>query len=222
MDSINEKSSGRRGALAAAVGLGATLLAGGCALIEPTASAFDPPPPGSTFTRAENNTGSFGKGRREVKVTVGERAWKGMDVVAFSSAQGAVLLSRNGRLVAFVSPADKPLVTWDPPEEGHGPRFPLTVGKTWTESARMTMPNGKVVPHENACTVEGREEVTVPAGTFMTFKIHCTSPRGLEITQWYAPELGLNVKQTQRRSAANPFGGAGTRDEEIVAINLER
>jgi len=222
MDSINEKSSGRRGALVAAVGLGTTLLAGGCALMEPSANAFDPPPPGSTFTRVENNTGSFGKGRREVKVTVGERSWNGMDVVAFSNPQGAVLLNRSGRLVAFVSPADKPLVTWDPPDGGHGLRFPLTVGQTWTESARMTMPNGKVLPHENSCRVEGREEVTVPAGTFTTFKIHCTSPRGLEITQWYAPEAGLTVKQIQKRSPANPFGGAGTREEEIVAMDLKR
>ena len=86
----------------------------------------------------------------------------------------------------------------------------------------MTMPNGKVVPHENSCRVEGREEVTVPAGTFTTFKIHCASPRGVEITSWYALEPRLIVKQIQKRSANNPFGGAGTREEEIVAMDLKR
>jgi hypothetical protein len=146
-----------------------------------------------------------------------------MDVVAFSNAQGAAALySKNGRLVAFVNPANKPIITWDPPEDGHGLRLPISVGKTWDEIARMTMPNGKVIPHENSCRVESREEVTVPAGSFMTFKIHCTSPRGLEITQWYAPEPGLNVKQIQKRSANNPFGGAGTREEQLILIDLKR
>jgi len=190
--------------------------------MEPSASSFDPPAPGSTFTRIENNTGSFGKGSREVKVTIGERTWNGMDVVAFSSAQASGLYDRNGRLVAILNPADKPVVTWDPPDGGHGFRFPLTVGKTWNESARMTMPNGKVLPHENSCRVEGREEVTVPAGTFTTFKVHCTSPRGLEIVSWYAPDVGLIVKQIQKRSANNPFGGAGTREELIASIDRKR
>ena len=84
------------------------------------------------------------------------------------------------------------------------------------------MPNGKVLPHENSCRVEGREEVTIPAGTFMTFKVHCTSSRGLEIASWYVPEVGLIVRQIQKRSANNPFGGAGTRDEQIVSIDLKR
>jgi hypothetical protein len=222
MDSTKGRLIGRGGALAAFVGLGTALGAGGCALLEPSASSFNPPQPGSTFARVENNTGSFGKGRRELKVTIGERIWKGTEVVAFSSAQGTGLYSRNGRLVAFLNPSDKPILSWDPPEDGHGFRFPLTVGKTWEESARMTMPNGKVVPHENSCRVEGREEVAVPAGTFVTFKVHCTSPRGLEMTSWYAPEPGLIVKQLQKRSESNPFGGAGTREEQIVSIDLKR
>ncbi len=229
MDNVNGRFNGRDGAfndrggaLAAVVGLGAALAAGGCAVLEPSASSFNPPPPGSTFTRVENNTGSFGRGRRELQVTIGERTWKGMDVVTFASAQQTGLFDRNGRLVAFVSPADKPILTWDPPDGGHGFRFPLAVGKTWDESARMTTPNGKVLPHENSCRVEGREEVNVPAGTFMTFKVHCTSPRGLEMTSWYAPEPGLIVKQVQKRSENNPFGGAGTREEQIVSIDLKR
>ena len=222
MDSISEKSNARRGTLAAAVGLGAALLAGGCALTETTASAFKPPPPGTTITRQENNTGSFGTGSREVKTTVGASTWNGMEVITFSSAQGAVLYNKNGRLVAFVNPANKPIVTWDPPEGGHGFRYPLEVGKTWNETARMTMPDGKVAPHENACSVESREETIVPAGRFMTFKVHCTSPRGLELTQWYAPGPGLVVKQIQKRAANNPFGGAGTREEQIVSLDLKR
>lgn len=222
MNSMNGPFNGRGGALAAVVGLGTALVAGGCAVPGPVANSFNPPPPGSTFTRAENNTGSFGKGRRELKVTIGERTWKGVDVVAFASAQGAGLYDKNGRLVAILNPADKPVVTWDPPDGGHGFRFPLTVGKTWDESARMTMPNGKVLPHENSCRVEGREEVTVPAGTFMTFKVRCTSPRGLEMTSWYAPDPGLIVKQIQKRSENNPFGGAGSREEQIVSIEPKR
>jgi hypothetical protein len=222
MYSIDGWLKGRRSVSAAVAALGTAFLAGGCAVMEPTASSYNPPPPGSTFTRVEDNTGSFGKGRREVKVTISERTWKGTEVVAFATGQGAALLDRNSRLVAFVNPADKPVVTWDPPDGGHGLRFPITVGKTWDESARMTMPNGQVLPHENSCRVEGHEEVTVPAGTFMTFKVRCTSPRGLEITQWYAPELGLTVKQIQKRSENNPFGGAGSREEQIVSLDLKR
>lgn len=207
---------------AAMTGFVAVLASSGCALMETTVDEWNPPAPGSAFTRMETNTGSFGNGVREVKVSVGESTWGGTSVVAFSTAQGASLYRHNGRLVALLDKTGKPLVTWDPPDDGHGFRFPLSVGKTWTESARMTMPNGKVVPHENACRVEGREEVQVPAGTFMTFKVHCSSPRGLEITQWYAPEPGLIVKAAQTRTAKNPFGGAGTREDQLVAISLKR
>ena len=57
--------------------------------------------------------------------------------------------------------------------------------------------DGKVIPHENECRVEAR---------------------GLETTQWYAPVPGLSVKVLQVRSANNPFGGAGIRDEERVSL----
>jgi hypothetical protein len=222
MDSISGKSGDRCRALFATVGLGMALLAGGCAVMETTASSYNSPPPGTTYLKAENNTGSFGTGSREVKITVGASTWNGLDVVTFSTSQGANVFSKNGRLVAIVNPANKPIVTWDPPEGGHGLRFPLEVGKTWNETASMRMPDGKVVPHENACSVESREEITVPAGTFMTFKLHCTSPRGLEVTQWYAPGSGLYIKQIQKRAANNPFGGAGTREEHVVSLDLKR
>ena len=64
MDSMNGRFNGRGGVVAVVVGLGTALAAGGCAVLEPSASSYKPPPPGSTFTRVEDNTGSFGKGRQ--------------------------------------------------------------------------------------------------------------------------------------------------------------
>jgi hypothetical protein len=84
------------------------------------------------------------------------------------------------------------------------------------------MANGKTTPHDNACRVEAREDVTVPAGTFATYRIACTSRRGLDVVQWYAPEPGLIVRQVQKRTAANPFGGAGSREEQLVSIDRKR
>ena len=203
---------------AAITGLLAVLASTGCATTEPTADAWKPLPPESTFVTARHNTGSWGNGSSQVKISAGERSWNGTSVVTFTSQQGTSIWSEDNRLIAYLDPAGKTTMTWEPPDAGHGLRFPLSVGKTWTERGQIRMADGKVLPHENECRVEAREAVKVPAGSFEAFRIRCTSPRGLEMTQWYAPEPGVVVKTVQVRSASNPFGGAGTRDEELVSL----
>jgi hypothetical protein len=199
-------------------GLVAVLGSTGCATTGPTTEAWKPPPPGSTYVVARRNTGSWGSGSSQIRTSVGERSWNGTNVVTFTSPQGATVYSKDNRLIAFLDPAGKTIMTWEPPDSGHGLRFPLSVGKTWTERGQIRMADGKLLPHENECRVEAREAVSVPAGSFDAFRIRCTSPRGLETTQWYAPEPGLTVKSVQVRSASNPFGGAGTRDDELVSL----
>lgn len=222
MKSLSGPFAAAPGPQGIAVALLAAMAAGACATMEPPAGTWNPPPPGSSYVRVQDNTGSFGNGRREEKFTVERGSWNGAEVLAVSGAQGTQLWDTNSRLLAILDKAGKPALTWNPPEGSHGFRFPLEVGKTWTESSTITMANGKTMPHDNACRVEGREDVTVPAGTFSTYRIDCTSRRGLESVQWYAPGPGLIVKQTQKRTAANPFGGAGTREEQLVSIDRKR
>ncbi len=50
--------------------------------------------------------------------------------------------------------------------------FPLIVGKTWdTEVRGRSAERGIVVTYQNRFTVLTREDITVPAGSFATFKI---------------------------------------------------
>ena len=50
--------------------------------------------------------------------------------------------------------------------------FPLAVGKKWdTEVRGRSAERGRVILYQNSYAVLAQEEITVPAGTFNTFKI---------------------------------------------------
>ena len=73
--------------------------------------------------------------------------------------------------------------------------FPLAVGKTWR--ATYTVRQGQD-EHEQweERQVAAYEEVTVPAGTFMAFRVDMTAASydGPEVSYWYAPAVGYVVK----------------------------
>lgn len=100
-----------------------------------------------------------------------------------------------------------PLVAWSGPSDS-GTRtndgdmaslFPLRVGKeakvTYTGVSEIS-PEG--FDGERLCRVLGQENITVPAGSFDTYKILCLNGRNVEYPWryqyfYYAPELGVPV-----------------------------
>jgi hypothetical protein len=203
------------------LGLAAAVLTGGCATMEPKAERYVAPPLGSTWTTAQRNAGSFGAGDAQVQVTRGERAWQGKQVVTLASSQGTTLADPDtGKWIAILGPDGKPVLSFDPPT---GFNFPLSVGKTWSSSHKMTMhAANRTIPYDATCKVESYGDVTVPAGTFKAFKIGCSSTLHGEETFWFSPEMGIFVRSNLKRATNSPFGGAGTRETELVSVTIRK
>jgi uncharacterized caspase-like protein len=83
--------------------------------------------------------------------------------------------------------------------------FPLEPGKTWQGKYRNTRGDGRVFDNDRSVTVEGWEQVTVPAGTFKALKVSSlTYYRRVDaggsgggrivFNYWYAPEVGRPVR----------------------------
>lgn len=74
--------------------------------------------------------------------------------------------------------------------------LPLRIGKSWTHRFREVV-GGTFMILE--ATVTGRETVTVPAGTYQTYRVEIEQRRdgaeeGSEKTCWYAPVIQFPVK----------------------------
>lgn len=91
---------------------------------------------------------------------------------------------------------------------GGGRRFPLWIGKRRTRSVDyLKEPSSdELTRGTEVSVVETIEYVSVPAGTFRTFRIHThyleDSKRVDETTTWYAPNLGTYAKLTYRKTGA--------------------
>jgi uncharacterized caspase-like protein len=83
--------------------------------------------------------------------------------------------------------------------------FPLEPGKTWQARFRNTRSDGKIYDNDRSVTVEGWEEVTVPAGTFRALKVSSlTYYRRVDsggsgggrivFKYWYVPEVKRPVR----------------------------
>ena len=213
------KSLFRSKAPLAIASLAAALVAGGCSMLEPKAERYVAPPVGSTWTQAQRNTGSYGTGTAQVPFKRGVRTWEGKSLGALETPQQVTVVTADGGWAAILSPDDKPIVSYDPPI---GFDFPLVVGKTWTKSYRMTViAKNQVIPFDATYKVEAYEDVTVPAGTFKAFKISSSTNTGSEDTYWFAPELGLFVKQSLRRTDKSGYG-PGTREVELVSQSIKK
>jgi hypothetical protein len=185
----------------------------------PKAERYVTPSVGSTFTWANINTGSFGSGTTQSTSKLAERMWEGKRVTAFVGSGGVLLCNADGTWPAILGADDKPILSYNPPI---GYDWPLEVGKTWTKSYRVTIhPKNQTIPFDHTSKVEAYEDVTVPAGTFKVFKVSSSNTIGAENVQWFSPELGLFVKQIQKRSANSPFG-PGTRNDELVSYTIAK
>jgi hypothetical protein len=93
------------------------------------------------------------------------------------------------------------------PNDGHGVRWPLAVGKEWKhEFIIINAQAGANMKSSSLAKVVAKETVTTPAGTFETFKIdrhmkafNVADPSRSQDTQflmWFAPEVNHWVRRT--------------------------
>lgn len=199
-----------------AVGVAAALV-GGCASFGEPEAAWNIPQPGSTWTVAQRNTGSYGKDIQfEWKRGVG--VWQGQPAVTLTnSVTGNTIMAKPGvgGWMAIVDRDGKALVTYDPPINF---QLPLKVGKAWATTHRLGFADGKTAEIVYACKVEAYEPVTVRAGTFNSYRVGCKG-LGYEDVTWYSPDFGMFLKTDWRRSAEHPQG-VGTQQQELVTLNL--
>ena len=181
----------------------------------PKAERYVAPPLGTSWESAIHDTGSYGSGSQKAPGKRGERMWQGAQIVTFEGAAGTTFAQPDGSWLG-VYKGDAPLTTWDPPLHW---LWPLEVGKSWTRDQRMTIHAAKrTMAYQVTQRVEAYENVTVPAGTFKTFRVSTSSTLGDENVVWFSPELGIFVKQSNRRTAKHAQG-AGTREVELLSYN---
>ena len=70
----------------------------------------------------------------------------------------------------------------------------LWVGKTWNAEYLYPRRDGSQSLQKKTWRVEAKEPVTVPAGTFDTYRIK-SEDKALTITLWYAPSINFYVKR---------------------------
>lgn len=193
-------------------------LIAGCATA-PRWQAYSPPPMGSTWATEFRNTGSYANLPTRTEGRMAEVVWKGKPHLAFQGTGGTIVAQRDGAWVALLAPDGKPTVTFDPPTPY---TWPLEVGKTFQRSFKSTNHmNNQTVDVRTTDTVEAYEEVTVPAGKFMAYRIRTVDNQGADNTIWFSPQTGIFVKQKLTRTAAAPQG-PGTRESELVVWKAAR
>lgn len=197
-------------------GIAVVLLSAGCAMApnRPNSAA-----PGSTYVQEVRNTGSYGtqNARNNIKVA-GVQTWQNRNVFVYENSGFGSLITvpETGLWIAVVK-GDTLLISYDPPI-GWG--YPLEVGRSGTGKYRTTNHVRKqTFDYEWSWRVDAYEDVTVPAGTFKSYKIVTSDTLGTEGVSWWSPALGVNVKASNRRSVKHP-AGAGTNDTEIVSHEI--
>lgn len=197
----------------AAAATAAALVMTACGLMAPKAERYVAPPVGTTWVTSIQNTGSYGSGSRQSQGRRGERMWEGAPVITFEGAAGTIFARSDGNWLGIFQ-GDKPVITWDPPA---GWQWPLEVGKSWTQSRRVTIHASKTtIPFEITQKVEAYEDVTVPAGTFKAYRISTVNTLGDQNVVWYSPEHGIFLKQMNRRTDKHRQG-PGTQNTEVVS-----
>jgi len=208
----------------ASAGLALAMVSGGCAMMAPKGEQYVALPLGSTFTLTYRNTGSYGSGTPTATIQATERTWEGKRYLAFVGPTGTILANpADGGWVTILAPDGSPVISFDPPT---GYDYPIVVDKTWSRSIRQTLHKAnKTLESEVKYKVEAYEDVTVPAGTFKAFKMRqqwfLNSKLAADNTNWFAPELGIFVKQVQRRTADSNFG-PGTQEVEAISLTITK
>lgn len=98
--------------------------------------------------------------------------------------------------------------------------WPLTLGKSFTvEYAILNKPDDKTYKITDQVSVGNElEPVKLPIGNWATYKIHRITPGSVE-NHYFAPEIGIEVKQGISQTLDNP-AGAGVFIVELIGYNI--
>ncbi|MGL6109791.1 MAG: hypothetical protein ACRC2B_06770 [Rubrivivax sp.] len=210
--------------MAIAVGVASMLVAGGCSTTAPAAERFVAAPAGTVSTYYRRSSGSFGTVDGPVSWTRVDREWQGKPVYAAVSPQAGTTLhdpaSNNFGMFAMLNRSGEPVFSFEPPV---GYRYPLKVGNEWSSKHTMTTyPGRETRPYDLSYKVEAYEPITVPAGTFQTYRILITDNFGQVDRYWISPETGIpTIKRTQMRPATHPQG-AGQLEGELISLTVPK
>jgi hypothetical protein len=189
----------------------------GCASLESLGERYQAPPIGSSWVIARRDAGSYGTSSTQLPGRRGEFMWQGKSHVTFENPESTIVAQPDGPWVGIFR-SGKPMLTYDPPA---GYDFPLTVGKTFTKTYRVTNHATQEVSNLTVKTdIQALEDVVVPAGTFRAFRVKTSDTLGNENTVWFSPELGIFVKQLNRRTERHAQG-VGTREVELISQTIK-
>lgn len=205
--------------------MAATLAAAGWLAGCTTAPAVDPgvfvpSPLGKVTVFNRKSSGSFGSGESQVRWTHEATTWEGRPVVKakIDGGPGNLLEPQTYAMVAMLNPAGQPTMSFDPPL-GYGRT--LKVGDSWTAQHTVTVyPSMNKVPYQITYKVLAYEKVTVPAGTFDTFKVESTDSAGETVVVWTAPAIGQNVIRRIQDRSAQARQGIGHQEGELAVLQL--
>lgn len=205
-----------------AIALAALLLIGvaGCASAPPTADSLPPVPVGTTATFSRESSGSYGSQKGLVTWTYGEASWNGQRVLYARADVGGGTYHdpQTFGIVATIDPAGQPLLSFAPPL---ALEFPVVVGKSWTSKHVVTRhPAGQQIAYESRWTVEAHERVTVPAGTFMAYRVVRVGGDGEVETRWMGTQPGVPlVRRVLERPTTHPQG-AGRQEGQLTSYRV--
>ena len=208
----------KRSILLTALAAGVLALAAGCATQQADPGAMVSAPEGTVTTFHRKSSGSYGNFDGQVVWNQRAVQWQGRSVVSVGSPQAGSTYydpTTHGMLAAF-NAAGQQTYAYDPPV---GFAFPLAVGKAWSGEHKMTaVARNTVVPLKVNYKVEAYESVTVPAGSFMAYKVVFTDSFGETTQQWVVPSQGIaTAKRISTRPASHPLG-AGQLQAELLAV----
>jgi hypothetical protein len=164
-------------------------------------STYVPPKPGTVLT-FRNNWATLPpviRYRIDGVVTAGESSYVKMTSTGgLKEPVSAFYDTSNYGFKGYRGPDGKPLLTYKPVEERY--RFPMKAGDQWItqwksfDHRKQAQTNGGGV-----VKVVGMETVEVPAGRFRAMKVRLPvardMPAGMTHHVWFAPELGVTVKE---------------------------
>lgn len=195
----------------------AVLAAAGCAVAPATPSpTYTPPADGATFVYRITSTGSYGNGVAEIPMRVERMNFEGRDATRFTFPGGATVHERaTSAVIAAFDAQGRTIMRYDPPL---GYPWPIAIGKTATQEIRLAVgPSQTPAPMKATWTVEGTEDVTVPAGTFRAWRVTLADSFGYRQTNWSVPDaLGMFARRESVRPAGHPQG-QGTQTMELVS-----
>jgi hypothetical protein len=120
-----------------------------------------------------------------------------------------VILTQDYAALEIQGKGDRPSMKFSPAMKMLD--WPLQVGKAWSQDITIENTIGNRGTVKTKVEVVAYESVTVPAGTFMAYKIVVSMNGTQTLQHWYAPE----IRNWIRTNGAGAFGMSPTVEEMI-------